>query len=85
MIINNEHKLCRAFDRLLKTRNTLKLCTLYTAIVTMLAYNMCPGGVSNPGPTGPEASTLPLSHEPPWNDNDIHVHELFPVHGYNQW
>ena len=40
MIINNEHKLCRAFDRLFKIRNTLKLCTLYTARVTILAYHI---------------------------------------------
>ena len=38
---NNEHKLCRASDRLFfKIRNTLKLCTLYTARVTMLAYHI---------------------------------------------
>ena len=40
MIINNELKLCRAFDRLFKIGNTLKLCTLYMARITMLAYHI---------------------------------------------
>ena len=67
MIINNEHKLCIAFDRLFKIRNTLKLCTLYTTRVNdaCLPHHPCPGGGSIPGLTGPNASALPLSHGPP--------------------
>ena len=34
MIIKNKHKFSRAFGRIFKTRNTLELCTLYTARVS---------------------------------------------------
>ena len=40
MFINDEHKLCRAFGKLLKTRNTLKLYVLYRLGLTMLAYHI---------------------------------------------
>ena len=58
MIFNNEHKLFRAVYR---------LCTLYTAKVNnaCLPHHPCPAGGSIPGPTGPEAIALPLSHGPP--------------------
>ena len=51
----------------LKIENILKLCTLYTARVNdaCLPHHPCPGGGSIPGPTGPEASAVPLSHGPP--------------------
>ena len=49
-----------------KIRNTLKLCTLYTARVNdaCLPHHPCPVGGSIAGPTGPEESALPLSHGP---------------------
>ena len=53
MIVNNEHKLCRAFGRLCKSRNTLEICSLY-----LIPFQ------SNSGPTAPEASALPLSYRP---------------------
>ena len=66
MIINNEHKLCRAFSRLLKTRNTFKLCTLYTARVNDACQpdHLCSSGESNSIPTAPKASALPLTYRP---------------------
>ena len=51
-----------------KTRNILKICTLYTARVynACLPHHPCPGGGSNSGPTSPEASALPLCYRPPF-------------------
>ena len=53
-------------DWILKIRNALKLwnVTLYTVRVNdaCLPHHPCPGGDSIPGPSGPEASALPLSH-----------------------
>ena len=47
---------------LVKIRNTLKLCTLYTASDDCLPHHPCPGGGSM---VGPEASALPLATDPP--------------------
>ena len=56
MIINNEHKLCRANNehKLLtdfKNQKFLKLCALYTARVhdDCLQYHLCPDGELDPG------------------------------------
>ena len=78
--MNSEHKLCRAFGRLFKTRNTLKLCTLYTARVkdACLPHHLSPGGGSNSGPSAPEASALPLSYRPP-NKNTKHNNFVYNV------
>ena len=67
MIMNSEHKLCRAFGRLLKPETHIKLCTLYTARVNdvCLPHHLSPSGGSNSGPSAPEASALPLSYRPP--------------------
>ena len=65
MIINSWHKLCLAFNQLLKARNTLKLCLLYTAKDACLPHHPCPCGGSILGPTDPEANALPLSRGPP--------------------
>ena len=41
MIINNEHKLCRAFDRLLKSETPLKKYVYCTQLgLMMLAYHI---------------------------------------------
>ena len=70
MIIDNEHKLIRAFGRFLKTfRNTLKQFILYTAIVTltMLAFNntRAPAEARTRDlGTAPNGSALPLSYRP---------------------
>ena len=64
MIFNSEHKLCRAFGRLFKTRNTFKTnvhCTRLGLQINnaCLPHRPCPG--SNSGPPAPEASALPLN------------------------
>ena len=66
MIINNEHKLCRAFSQLSKTRITFKLFILYTARVNDACQpdHSCSNGGSNSRPTAPKASALPLSYTP---------------------
>ena len=62
MIINNEHKFCRAFGQLLKTRNTKNYVHCNNAC---LPQYLCPSGGSNSEPTALEASALPLSYRPP--------------------
>ena len=71
-MINNEHKLCRAFWPTFKIRDILKLCTLYTARVknTCLPHHPCPGRDLILGPIGPESSALPLSHGPQFTVDD---------------
>ena len=49
MIVNNEHKLCRAFGRLFKKQKHIKttsMYTIYTARVndTCLPHHPCPDG-----------------------------------------
>ena len=49
-----------------KTRNTLKLYTLYTTMVSnvCLPHHPSPSRVSNLGPMAPEAIAVPLSYRP---------------------
>ena len=56
MTINNEYKLCRAFDRLLKSETLLNYvhCTRPKAkgYDACLPHRPCPGGDSILGPSG---------------------------------
>ena len=65
LIINNEHKLCRAFDRLLTSEIPSNYVHCTRLELTMLAYHIIRAPAEDlPGPSGPDASALPLNHGP---------------------
>ena len=66
MIINIQHKLCRAFDRLLKSETHFKIYVHGKRLgLTILAYHIIYAPADARSRDLPEASALPLRHGPP--------------------